>query len=205
MHEKNTGQLPLWVLVEALVFASPVPLDVAAIADMLEVDKQEVAEVCERLVAEYAQREGGFRFCCTPKGYQFQTIVAASSVLQRIKRARPLSRAALETLAIVAYRQPLTRAEIEHIRGVESGNLMRSLLDRELLACVGRKEGVGKPLLFGTTGEFLKVFGLRSLGDLPALSSFQDKREVLQAAEEKISNKFKADDIGLGDEAHASE
>ena len=203
MTEQNTEQL--WVLIEALVFASPAPMDVAAIAAVLEVDKQEVAEVCERLVAEYEQRAGGFRFCRTAKGYQFQTIVAASSVLQRIKRVRPLSRAALETLSIVAYRQPLTRAEIEHIRGVESGNLVRSLLDRGLLACVGRKDGVGKPLLFGTTGEFLKVFGLRSLDDLPALSSFQDKREVLQAAEEKIGDKFKADDIGLEEEIHASE
>ena len=82
---------------------------------------------------------------------------------------------------------------------------MRSLLDRGLLACVGRKEGVGKPLLFGTTEEFLKVFGLRGLEDLPSLSSFQDKKEVLQAAEEKISNKFKATDIGLEEEMHASE
>ena len=204
MHD--TEQLSLSALVEALVFAAPAPMSVAALADVLETDKQTVAETCQRLATEYEQRSGGFRFCrIDDKGYQFQTVVAASPILQRVKRVRPLSRAALETLSIVAYRQPLTRAEIEHIRGVESGNLLRSLLDRELLACVGRKEGVGKPLLFGTTEEFLKAFGLNSLEDLPSLSSFQDKREVLQAAEEKINAKFKATDIGLEEEVHASE
>ncbi|MDE3269734.1 MAG: SMC-Scp complex subunit ScpB [Pseudomonadota bacterium] len=196
--------LPLRSQVEALVFAAPTPMSVDALAEALEVDTHDVAQACESLATEYQQRSGGFVFCRTSKGFQFQTIAAVSPLLQRVKRVRPLSRAALETLSIVAYRQPLTRAEIEHIRGVESGNLVRSLLDRGLLACVGKKDGVGKPLLFGTTDEFLKVFGLRGLEDLPPLSSFQDKKEILQAAEEKITHKFKVDDLGLED-SHASE
>ena len=87
---------------------------------------------------------------------------------------------------MVAYRQPLTRAEIEYIRGVESGNLVRTLLERELLVCVGRKDSAGKPLLFAVGPRFLQVFGLRALQELPPLESFQIKDESRQLAEDKI-------------------
>ena len=174
--------------VEAVLFASPEPLTVASIAETLGAEQVEVEKICQRLLASYNERGGGFRLYSTSEGFQFQTVADISTFLQRLNKARPLSRASLETLAIVAYRQPVTRAEIEYIRGVESGNLLRSLLERELLVCVGRKESVGKPLLFGTAREFLRVFALDSLEDLPPLSSFQMNNEVQKLAEEKISS-----------------
>jgi segregation and condensation protein B len=101
-------------------------------------------------------------------------------------RPRPISRAALETLAIIAYRQPVTRAEVEFIRGVDAGSIFKTLLERDLIKCTGRKEIVGRPMLFGTTDNFLTVFNLSSIKDLPPLESFQPSREMVQGAMEKL-------------------
>jgi len=110
-------------------------------------------------------------------------------------RPRPISRAALETLSIIAYRQPVTRAEVEFIRGVDAGSIFKTLLERDLVKCVGRKEIVGRPMLFGTSDEFLKVFNLSSIKDLPPLESFQPSREMVQGAMERIEGQDELVDV----------
>lgn len=176
--------------IEAIIFAAPQPLTTKAIVAVLddsEVSVEQVDTVCQQLSEQYHAREGGVELV-KDGGYRFQTVASAATMLRRLGKSytRPLSRAALETLAVVAYRQPLTRAEIEYIRGVESGNLVRTLLERELLICVGRKDSAGKPLLFSVGPRFLEVFGLRDLQELPPLESFQIKDETRQLAETKI-------------------
>lgn len=176
--------------IEAIIFAAPQPLTtkaIVAVLDDAEVSVEQVDTVCQQLSEQYRAREGGIELV-KDGGYRFQTVASAATMLRRLGKSytRPLSRAALETLAVVAYRQPLTRAEIEYIRGVESGNLVRTLLERELLICVGRKDSAGKPLLFSVGPRFLEVFGLRDLQELPPLESFQIKDETRQLAETKI-------------------
>jgi segregation and condensation protein B len=147
-------------------------------------------------VSQYRERGGGFRLENLRKhGYQFRTVQAASPLMARMfaSRPRPLSRAALETLAIIAYRQPVTRADVEFIRGVDSGSIIKNLLDRELVACVGRREDAGRPMLFGTSAEFLKVFNLQSLDELPPLSSFQPAQDVIREAKSRLNHGF--DDV----------
>ncbi len=155
--------------------------------DDAAVNTEQVDAVCQQLSEHYRGRAGGFELV-NNGGYRFQTVASAATMLKQLGKSytRPLSRAALETLAVVAYRQPLARAEIEYIRGVESGNLIRTLLERELLVCVGRKDSAGKPLLFAVGPRFLQVFGLRDLQELPPLESFQIKEETRQLAAEKI-------------------
>lgn len=177
--------------IEAIIFAAPQPLTAQAIVAVLDDDTvslEQIDAVCQQLSEHYRARGGGFELIANG-GYRFQTVASAATMLKRLGKpyTRPLSRAALETLAVVAYRQPLTRAEIEYIRGVESGNLVRTLLERELLVCVGRKDSAGKPLLFAVGPRFLQVFGLQDLQELPPLESFQIKEETRQLAEAKIS------------------
>lgn len=162
---------------------------IAAVLDDTSVEVQAIESICQQLSEHYRKRNGGFELV-KKGGYRFQTVSAAAPMLKRLGKnyTRPLSRAALETLAVVAYRQPLTRAEIEYVRGVESGNLVRSLLERELLICVGRRDSAGKPLLFEVGPRFLQVFGLHNLQELPPLESFQMQTETQRLAEEKIRN-----------------
>jgi segregation and condensation protein B len=109
-------------------------------------------------------------------GYQVRTLAEHASYLQRLQPVRPfrLSQAALETLAIAAYRQPVTRAEVEYVRGVDAGAVLRSLLERKLLRIAGHREVAGRPLLYATTRRFLEVFGLARLEDLPTLRDIEE-------------------------------
>ena len=152
------------------------------------VTSKEVSEAIASLLKFYRGRKGGFRLENIRNGYQFQTVPSAGQVMERMfsSRARPISRAAQETLAIIAYRQPVTRADIEFIRGVDAGSIMKNLLDRNLIKCTGRKEDSGRPMLFGTTDEFLQVYGLNSLADLPPLEAFQPSHEIMRNAMETI-------------------
>ncbi len=137
-------------------------------------------------------------------GYQFATLSHYGQYIYdflKSKTKRRLSQAALETLAIIAYRQPITKAEVEQIRGVNSGEIINSLVEKNLVRIVGRKEVLGKPLLFGTTQDFLKIFGLRSLEDLPKLREIDEIAEELahpQKEEETVTfsiSKEEADKI----------
>lgn len=178
--------------IEALLFATPTPLKVKDILELIQdesLNEDQVKTYLESLKTEYEQRAGGFSLFTDPgQGYQFQTEREASYLMERLfsSRPRPLSRAAQETLAIIAYRQPVTRADIEFIRGVDAGSIIKNLLEKELVKCVGRKEDSGRPMLFGTTQEFLRVYGLGSLEDLPPLESFQPSHDTFEKTLKKV-------------------
>jgi len=171
----NEGSLR--VSVEAILLTVDRPLTSAAIASALGLEGDRAALVertIDQLNREHAQRGGAFRFERVAGGWRATTVEEAAPALAAFHNSRAsarLSRAALETLAIVAYRQPITRAQIEAIRGVACGEVLRALLERDLVAATGRAEEVGRPLLYGTTRRFLEVFGLASLKDLPALAA----------------------------------
>lgn len=159
-------------LLEALVFASPEPLSPKRATEVTGLDAATVTSLLRRVQDEYAARgsglvleevAGGWRLATAP---DFAVFVAR---LGRAPRQASLSPAALETLAIVAYRQPVTRAEVEEIRGVHADSALHTLEERGLIREVGRREGLGRPVEYGTTEVFLSAFGLRSLAELPAL------------------------------------
>jgi segregation and condensation protein B len=158
-------------IVEAVLFASDAPLRPDEIARADEsLDEDTVEEALQRLRLLYLEGERAFDLVEVAGGYQLLTRPEFASYLERfdtVPRPTRLSGPALETLAIIAYRQPLGRLEVEHIRGVSSSGVMRTLQDRGLVEVVGRSEGLGRPLLYGTTARFLEHFGFRSLEDLP--------------------------------------
>jgi segregation and condensation protein B len=158
-------------IVEAVLFASDAPLKAEEIARADEsLDEDRVEEAIRELTVFYDETERGFQIAEVAEGYQILTRSEFSSYLERfdtVPRPSRLSGPALETLAIIAYRQPIGRVEIEYIRGVGSAGVIRSLQDRALVDVVGRGEGLGRPLLYGTTARFLEHFGFASLDDLP--------------------------------------
>jgi segregation and condensation protein B len=158
-------------IIEALLFASDAPLSAADISRVDErLDEDTVQAVIDELRAEYDLSERSFQIYEIAGGYQILTRPELASYLERydtVPQTARLSGPALEVLAIIAYRQPLDRLEIEEIRGVGSVGVLRTLLDRGLVEAVGRGEGLGRPLLYGTTTRFLEHFGFRSLEDLP--------------------------------------
>jgi segregation and condensation protein B len=164
--------------VEAALFASERPLTLAQVTAALEeVERKVVHQVMDELRAEYDEQARGFRLVEIAEGWQLLTRPGHATVirrLHRIKSANRLTRPSLETLAIIAYKQPLTKAEIESIRGVNSDGVMQSLLERRMVRTVGRKDAVGRPLLYGTTREFLQAFGLKDLGELPKLTELKE-------------------------------
>lgn len=158
-------------MVEALLFASDAPLSAADLARVDErLDEDTVSAVIEELRAEYDQTERSFQIFEIAGGYQLLTRPEFISILERyqtVPQSGRLSMPALEVLAIIAYRQPIGRMEVEEIRGVQSAAVLRTLQDRELIEPVARGEGLGRPMLYGTTGRFLEHFGFNSLEDLP--------------------------------------
>ncbi len=158
-------------IVEAILFASDAPLNAEEISRADEsLDEDTVEEAIRALQSEYAESGRAFDIAEVAEGYQVLTRPEFSTYLERfdtIPRPSRLSGPALETLAIIAYRQPIGRIEIEYIRGVSSSGVIRTLVDRDLVEVAGRGEGLGRPLLYGTTRRFLEHFGFRSLEDLP--------------------------------------
>lgn len=158
-------------IVEAVLFASDAPLkaDEIARADE-EMDEDRVEAAIQELRAEYDETDRAFHLVELAEGYQVLTRAEFSTYLERfdtVPKSSRLSGPALETLAIVAYRQPISRVEVEYIRGVSSSGVLRTLQDRALIDVVGRGEGLGRPYLYGTTDEFLNHFGFASLEELP--------------------------------------
>lgn len=158
-------------IVEALLFASDAPLSAADLARGDEsLDEERVEAAIEALRDEYEATDRAFQVYELAGGYQLLTRPELAPYLERfdtVPQNPRLSGPALEVLAVIAYRQPIGRAEIEEIRGVGSSGVLRTLLDRALVEVVGRGEGLGRPLLYGTTSHFLEHFGFRSLEDLP--------------------------------------
>ena len=157
--------------VEAILFATEKPLPPAKVSEIGQVGGvRRVRRAVERLNRRYEQTGSSFRIVQIAGGYQMQTLPEYGDVLARISKSREesrLSQPALETLAVIAYRQPSLRADLEAIRGVASGEVIRGLLEKNLVRITGRAEEIGRPLLYGTTKHFLEVFGLADLGDLP--------------------------------------
>ena len=171
LREEDIGRA-----IEALLFITDQPIALARVAGILGIkDVDAVSRSIEELRAHYEAGGRGIQLLEIAEGYQLSTKPHFAPYVRKLYSERMtmrLSTAALETLAIVAYKQPLTRAEIEEIRGVEVIAALETLLEKRLLRVVGRKESVGRPLLYGTTSEFLRQFGLRGLTDLPPIESF---------------------------------
>lgn len=158
-------------IIEALLFASDAPLSAGDLARVDErLDEDTVEAVIEELRSEYDLAERSFQIYEVAGGYQILTRPEFVAVLDRyetVPQTTRLSGSALEVLAVIAYRQPIGRAEVEDIRGVGSSGVIKTLLDRELIHVVGRSEGLGRPLLYGTTNKFLEHFGFKSIEDMP--------------------------------------
>jgi segregation and condensation protein B len=169
-------------VLESLIFASESPVRLEYLMEVLpESDRDAIAEGVRRIQADCAEDFRGVELVEVAGGYQFRTKPKWAQWVQRLKKAKPLklSRSALETLAIVAYRQPVIRPAIEEIRGVDSGWVLRTLLERDLVRIVGRKEIPGRPIVYGTTKTFLEIFGLNALSDLPTPKEIPDAPEEL--------------------------
>ena len=175
MYSKKTMKSAL----ETLMFMWGEPLDVKDAAEVLEAEKAEVRELFRELKTEYEQEGRGIRIREAGDAFGYVTHVENDIFVQKLctpVRVRRLSQAALEVLAIIAYRQPVTRSEIDSIRGIKSERVIDGLADKGLVEVCGRSEGVGRPLLYGTTREFLKKFGFASLKDLPEVPEYEELR-----------------------------
>lgn len=167
-------------VIEAMIFVAEEPLTLSALELVLAetgVEKTAIRDAVHAIIAEYQAREvGGIELREVAGGYQFRTKPAVAGWIQRLNVPKPtrLSQAAMETLAIIAYRQPAVRAEIEEIRGVDCGGVLKTLLERNVIKIVGKREEPGTPLLYGTTKEFLSLFNLGTLSDLPSLREFRE-------------------------------
>ncbi len=166
---------------EALIFAADTPLSVAAVRKVMrDMTPARVAEAVEQINEQLRETGRPYEIASIAGGYQFRTRAEHGDLLLRAQPERRvrLSKAALETLAVIAYRQPVTRAEIEDVRCVDCGAVIRSLLERDLLRIVGRRDAPGRPALYGTTSAFLETFGLASLRDMPSLRELEPLEEA---------------------------
>lgn len=164
-------------IAEALILAAPEPISAQRLGEIVPGARAAaVREIVDELNAGYAEARRAFEIVEAAGGYQVRTRGEFAPYLQQTLGNRPLrlSQAALETLAVIAYRQPVTRAEVEHVRGVDVGAVLRSLLERRLVRIAGHREVAGRPMLYGTTRRFLEVFGLARIEDLPTLRDLQE-------------------------------
>ncbi|NOY86950.1 MAG: SMC-Scp complex subunit ScpB [Deltaproteobacteria bacterium] len=168
-------------LIEALLFASSKPVPVDVLQDVTGLPDRTVREALLALAGEYDAQGRGIALKEVAGGFQIRTKPEFSRQISAMYQSRPrrrLSRLSLEALAIVAYRQPVTRSEIENIRGVDSGAVMKTLLVQGMIRILGRKESPGRPMLYGTTREFLEYFELRDIESLPSLEEIADLGEI---------------------------
>jgi segregation and condensation protein B len=168
-------------LLEALLFFSGEPLTLSTLKGITEMDEPEIRRVMDGLMTDYRTRESGILIAEIANGYQMVTDPRYSPWIKKMKSSQvssKLSLAALETLAIIAYRQPIIKAEVEQVRGVNADGVIKTLLDRRLIKIMGKKEAPGKPLLYGTTKEFLQHFGLKDLAELPTLKDFAREEAI---------------------------
>lgn len=174
----------LGAILEAMLFVSSEPLTLDRLASVLgEVAKPDVERAMRRLQVTYDEAGRGIQLVEVAGGFRIMTrpdYAAWIRRLEKVKAAPKLSRSGLETLAIIAYRQPIVRGEIEKIRGVETSGVLRTLLERKLIRMVGRKDIPGRPIMYGTTKFFLEHFGLRDLAELPPLREFKELGEPEQ-------------------------
>ncbi len=188
-------QITISRIIEAVLFASDVPVEADKLLEIIDglSDTSKLFEIIENLNSEFEEGGRPFRIVEVAGGFQFETLPQYGLFVEKLyhTRIRPkLSRASLETLAIVAYKQPISKAEIDTLRGVDSDASIRTLQNRDLIEIIGRGDSVGKPLLYGTTIEFLRYFGLKDIKDLPGaddLASMFDGTEIEEPVPDQLT------------------
>ena len=183
--EEKQARTPaeLMAIIEALIFVSEEPITVKILADVLEENKESIQAAIEELKKEHEERGGGLQLREIAGGWQISTRTEYHEEVRKYLKTRPsakLSLASLETLAVIAYKQPVTVPEILEIRGVQSASAIKTLLDKRLIVAKGRKETVGRPMMYGTSKDFLIQFGLKDLSELPSIEDFEDIAGSLQ-------------------------
>ena len=190
MHRNNGIQIPfmedlqkvrLKSAIEALLFASGDPLSLSDIATHLEEKSKLIEAVIHEMMEEYERPERGIKMICIKGSYQLVTKAENADHIQKLlkkNKRQSLSQASIESLAIIAYKQPITRIDIDEIRGVKSESALQRLVERELIKEVGRLEVPGRPILYGTTEEFLRQFELKDLNQLPSLDLFGQEDDL---------------------------
>ncbi len=190
-------------IIEALILASEAPLGLEKICAVLpELEKGEARKLLEELMVEYNERAGGICLQEVAGGFQFRTRPEWSQWIKKLKGTKPpsLSASALETLAIVAYRQPLVKSEIESLRGVDAGHAIKVLLEKKLMRIVGRKDVPGKPIIYGTTKKFLELFNLKDLAELPTMRELKELNEPAEnLVPVDVDEDAEADDVSKPD------
>jgi len=175
--ERGTNdELTVESAVEAVLFASDEPLSVEKLAGIVETGVKQIRQYVENLNSKYKSNNHAFEIEQIAGGYQMRTLGSYNYWLKKLVRVRDegkLSPAAMETLAIIAYKQPVIRADIETVRGVAAGEMVRNLMAKGLVKIVGRAEVLGRPMMYGTTKKFLEIFGLNSLKDLPRIEELK--------------------------------
>lgn len=179
-------------IVESLLFVADEPLTIERLKQIISgAETKALREALEELTADYETRQGGFYLNPVAGGYQIRTRPEYMEWIKRLLQPKPqrLSKAALETLAIIAYKQPVIRSDIEQLRGVDCGGVLRVLLERKFIRVLGRKEIPGRPLIYATTKRFLEVFGLKNLKDLPTPKEIEEfgstlSEEISEPADE---------------------
>ena len=177
--EKQAGRglAELVAVVEALIFVADEPITTKLLAEVLDEDRDAIEAAVVELQKEYETRESGLQIREIANGWQLATRTELHEDVRKFLKTRPsakLSLASLETLAVIAYKQPVTVPEILEIRGVQSASAIKTLLEKRLIVTKGHKETVGHPMLYGTSKEFLIQFGLKDLNELPSIEDFED-------------------------------
>ena len=167
----------LMALAEALIFVADEPITTKLLAEVLDEERESIEAAVEELQKEYESRDSGLQIREIAGGWQIATRTEFHEEVRRFLKTRPsakLSLASLETLSVIAYKQPVTVPEILEIRGVQSASAIKTLLDKRLIVARGRKEAVGRPMQYGTSKDFLIQFGLKDLSELPSIEDFED-------------------------------
>ena len=177
-------------IVESLLFVADEPLTIERLKQIITgTESKALREALDELAVDYETRQGGFYLNPVAGGYQIRTRPQYREWIKRLLQPKPqrLSKAALETLAIVAYKQPVIRSDIEHLRGVDCGGVLRVLLERKFIRVLGRKEIPGRPLIYATTKRFLEVFGLQNLKDLPTPKEIEEFGSTLSEEMDELA------------------
>jgi segregation and condensation protein B len=195
-------------ILESLLFVSENPVRLETLLELLpEWDRDAILGAVQKIREECSRDERGVELVEVAGGFQYRTKPRWAEWVNRLKKSKPfkLSQSALETLAIVAYRQPVIRPEIEQVRGVDSGWVLRSLMERGLIRMMGRKDIPGKPIIYGTTKAFLELFGLKALSDLPTLKEVQAPENLEEAQRAAVKRALVKKEITSPDESEISE
>jgi segregation and condensation protein B len=180
-------------IIESLMFVAEEPLTIDRLKKIITpAETKEIRAALDEISADYEARKGGFYLHQVAEGYQIRTRSEYTAWIKRLLQPKPLrlSKAALETLAVIAYKQPIIRSDIEHIRGVDCGGVLKVLLERKFIRVLGRKEIPGRPLIYATTRHFLEVFDLKNLKDLPTPKEIEElgNSQIEKTSETPLKN-----------------